>query len=216
LYNDAMGDTIIPAVSVDYNRTSNPRSKTDLGNTEAVSIVPDGESNIRIGITMSFSGAFRGATFSTNISAQNPGLFAEVEAHEKGHGDQIMDAANIPVTVTADVGGNVKTYTGSGDKVIASALGDFSETIMSNPTGEVSTGKFKSDFARTIGQTATDFKNQIISSVVGQMNTNITNAENNPNKESDANNRASIKLGVANTPYNNNITSIIFNGLIIQ
>ena len=113
---------------------------------------------------------------------------------EEGQRDQISDAANASVSVTITVNGQPQTFTGTADKVIVDASAAF------NGSTEAA--------GMTTAQKQTFVNGSIAMPSLTQMDTNITNAGNNPNKEADANSRAAAKLGASTIKYNNGSTPV--------
>lgn len=68
----------------------------------------------------------------------------------------------------------------------------------------------------TTAQKQTFVNGSIAMPSLTQMSTNITNAENNPNKEADANSRAAAELGASTIKYNNGTTPVKYNGQTLQ
>jgi hypothetical protein len=197
------GDSIKSNVTQSYTKTATPTKMSDLGETEAtssgVTSATNNNVNVTVDVSQTFSAAFNGTTPQTNIEQQNPGLQREVKAHEDGHRDQIMEAANLPVSVTVNIDGHPVTFTGTADKVILDAAKSF---LSSSGAATMNTGD------RTAFVTS-----NITNAALGAMNNNISNVNNNPNKESNANSRAASTLGASTIKYNNGSTPVTFNGV---
>lgn len=201
LYNDPLGDTIKPNVTYDYSKTANPIRKSDLGNTTNIGIESGATTtnvNIVVDITISLSGAFIGTTPSTNIETKNPGLEREVKAHKEGHKDQLIDAANLPVTINVTINGQSTPFTGLADKVIVDATAAFNKSVDASTMNSTDKGNF--------------INTNIGIPTLTAMGVNIDAAAKATNRETDANNRAATTLGAATIKYNNGSIPIIFNG----
>ena len=204
-FTDIQGDSIRERVKIDYSMTPNPTSKKDLGNTTDTFIgysnLSETNINITVKIEISLSGAFKGSTSSTNIETQNPGLEREVTAHEKGHKEQIMDAAKSNVTIPVQIDGTIQSFSGPPDKVIVDANNAFNKST--NAAGM--TDADKSTFSNV----------NIIKSTLNAMGTNINAATvKTPALENDANNRAATALGPG-VQYNNGQKPVVFNGVTL-
>jgi RHS repeat-associated protein len=201
-YNDPLGDSILPNVSYDYSRTATPTKKSDLGNTtdtyNGITSASTTNVNITVDISISLSAAFKGTTPATNIETQNPGLEREVKAHEEGHKDQLMAAANAPVTISVKIDGKTVKFTGTADKVIVDATAAFNKSTGAAGMSNAEKGSF--------------INNNIGTPALTAMGKNIDAAANAANRETDANNRAAATLGASTIKYNNGTTPIIFNG----
>ena len=154
--------------------------------------------NITVDISISLSAAFKGATPSTNIELQNPGLEREVKAHEEGHKDQLMDGANLPVTINVDIDDKSTPFTGTADKVIVDATAAFNSSIGASGMSNTDKGNF--------------INNSIATPALNAMSKNIDAAAKTANREADANNRAATTLGASTIKYNNGAKTIKFNG----
>jgi RHS repeat-associated protein len=200
---DPLGDTIKPVISYDYHGTESPIKQGDLGNTNSTKVgVEKGSTetntNIKINIETSLSAAFV-AQDGKNIEVQNPGLEKEVVAHEDGHQDQIMEAANLPVSLSVNIGGNNVSFSGAGDQVITNATNAFYNSAQAATMSP----------DQQLGFVVNSIRIPTLEMIQG----NIDKAFNNPDREPDAGRRGLEKLG-GNSFYNSN--PIIFNGIILK
>ncbi|MBW8687908.1 DUF6443 domain-containing protein [Chitinophaga rhizophila] len=199
-FNDPLGDSIIPNVTYDYSKTANPVALSDLGSTTLTSIDVTSASSTNIDISLSFtislSAAFKGQTLETNIEKQNLGLEREVNAHEEGHKDQLLEAAITPVTISVNIDGISTSFTGQADQVIVNATATFTS---SNAAAGMNADQRRDFVDNNIGVPA-----------LNAMNSNIIAAENAANKESDANVRAARTLGASTIKYSNGNTRVIY------
>ena len=206
-FNDPLGDSILPNVSYDYTRTAAPTKQSDLGNTTdtyiGITSATTTNVNITVDISISLSSAFKGATPATNIETQNPGLQREVTAHEEGHKDQIMDAANKSITISLKIDGKNTKFSGTADQVIVNATSAFNKSAGAAGMSNEEKGNF--------------VNNNIGTPALNKMSKNIDKAmKASKALETDANNRAAATLGASTIKYNNGSTPIIFNGVRIQ
>jgi RHS repeat-associated protein len=197
-------DSIIPSVNKNHNGTANPTSRSDLGNTTNTGIgitnVTNDDIEITIDIEIEFSSAFLGLN---NIDLQNPGLFREVDAHEDGHLEQIMEAANLPIDISVEIDGVKRNFNGTADNVILNASNQFS-------TSEAAKNM-------TLSQRQEFVTNNISLPALNEVARNIDRmTQPSPALERDANDRASRKLGPGTIRYNNGNTPIRFNGRVLN
>jgi RHS repeat-associated protein len=204
--SDVLGDTILPNVSYDYSKTANPIKKSDLGNTSDTNIgiatSTSTGSTITIDIAISLSAAFKGTTSSANIETQNPGLEREVKAHEEGHKDQLMDAANAPVSLYVGIDGEIVSFSGRADKVIDNASSAFINSTQASYL--------------TNAEKTTFINDNISIPATSAMIKNIDAVYTNPNRETNANDRAAANLGASTILYNNGSKPILFNGIKLK
>jgi len=206
-YNDPLGDSILPNVTYDYAGTATPKKQSDLGNTTdtyiGITSATTTKINITVDISISLSSSFKGATPGTNIEKQNPGLEREVKAHEEGHKDQIMDAANKPITISLKIDGKKTSFTGTADQVMVNAT-----TAFSKSAGAA---------GMSIEDKSSFINNKIGSPALAGMSKNIDKAmKSNKALETDANNRAAATLGASTMKYNSGINPVMFNGIQLK
>ncbi len=210
--NGSMGvgeddDIIKPNVNKNHNGTANPTSKSDLGKTSdtgiRISNVTNSDVEITIDIETEFSAAFIGPN---NIEQQNPGLFREVDGHEKGHAEQIMDAANFPIDISVEIDDIKTNFTGTADNVILNASIQFSSSEAAKNM--------------TLSQRQEFVTNNISTPALKAVGRNIDRAiprnHHNPLLEQNANNRAARRLGPRTIKYNNGNRQIEYNGRILN
>jgi len=205
-HNDPLGDSIKPIIFYDYQKEANPTVQSDLGETIPVnSVVESGATsdnvNVDVNITISYSGAFDNGNPGENIDSQNPGLFREVKAHEDGHKDKVMEAANLPVSISVTIDGKSTSFSGTADNVILNASKAFNNSSDAKGMSTDDQKKF--------------IQTNITLTTLALMNQNISNVYNDPNKENDANQRAAAKLGSSTIKYGNGSTPIVYNGITL-
>ena len=200
-------DTIIPNVNKNHNGTANPTSRSDLGKTSdtgiRISNVTNSDVEITIDIEIEFSAAFIGPN---NIEQQNPGLFREVDGHEEGHAEQIMEAANFPIDISVEIDGIKTNFTGTADNVILNASSQFSSSEAAKNM--------------TLSQRQEFVNNNISTPALEAVGRNIDRAiprdHHNPLLEQNANDRAARRLGPNSIQYNNGNRQIRYNGRILN
>lgn len=154
-------------------------------------------------MSIDYSAAFQGQTSQTNIESQNPGLFREVKAHEESHKDQILDAALKPISINVDIDGKSTTFSGSADDVILQAMTAFNGSNTAKEQKEAQNSAF--------------LRNSIVIPALTEVGNNINNSVyNNPNVETDAISRTTIKLGASTIKYSNGSTPVVFNGKVLR
>jgi hypothetical protein len=159
--------------------------------------------NISINVSIDYSAAFQGQTPQTNVESQNSGLFREVKAHEESHEDQILDAALKPISINVNIDGTSTPFSGSADDVILQARTAFNASNTAQGQKETQNSAF--------------FRNSILVPALTEVGNNITNSVyNNPNVETDAISRMTIKLGASTIKYSNGGTPVTFNGKILK
>ena len=202
-YIDVKGDSIKERIKIDFSMTPNPTRLRDLGETSAseynITSVTSTNANIEIDVLISLSPTFNG---SNNIENQNPGLKREVVAHEEGHKDQVMDAARSPITLNLKLDGQKTSFTGPPDKVLIDAQKAFVTSKDATKMNKTEKQKFGID--------------KIAKPVLNKMAKNIQNVSKDPNKETDANNRAATVLGPSTIQYNNGKVPVVYNGTTLK
>ncbi len=155
---------------------------------------------------ISLNVAFDGKTYSTNIEKQNPGLQAEVESHEHGHEEQILEAASLPINLQVTIDGNIKTYPYRPDNAMKAAIRDFYVSTMYRSMTPADQQLF--------------IQNNIANPGISQMLSNVNKIQSIPHQdvEDDANIRV-LKQAQSNgqsMPYTTKQQSINFNGQTIK
>ncbi len=205
-YIDVKGDSIRLSLTIDYSMTANPNGLSDLGVTNYsngnLTGVSNSNVNIDIPVDIHLSASFKGTSSSTNIETQNPGLEREVVAHEKSHKDQIMDAAKSPISINVTLDGKSQSYTGPPDKVILDAAKAFVGSTDASKMNKADKQNFTT--------------NNIVNPALNEMGNNMSKVATDPNKETDANNRAASALGSSTIKYNNGKTPVVYNGKTLK
>jgi len=135
----------------------------------------------------------------TPFEKENPGISAETRAHERGHQDQIFDAAKKEVTITD----GKKRYTGTGDVVFTKLTEDKIKALQKKTQDKINNGDFKSqkevdNYMKNEQQKIINDVNKKVGAKVAENIKNAmdqsTQAKHDAN-ENDANTRGAKKMG---------------------
>lgn len=114
---DIQGDSIKPNIVVVYSKEMNPRKSQkghDFGITKLKGATPSFNSTTKnVDLTVEIQITYSSILEEENFNKDNPGFKNEVEQHETGHKDQILEAFSTEITLEYEN----KTYKGSIDKI---------------------------------------------------------------------------------------------------
>jgi hypothetical protein len=143
------------------------------------------------------------------MEKENPGLYREVEAHERGHAEQMLEAAKRDVSISVNLGGKDEPFSGRADVVLGKVINRWAEVTQKEynekrASGEIKKGKKAKDefYADARKKFHSEVWSDAIDQVTAGMQKNI-DVENQKHNEQDANRRAAEKLGEDNIQYNN-------------
>lgn len=223
LYVDVDGRDIIATIMKNGFTLPEPRSVGDLGVTGYLKRSMSAQYNnttkeydLRFAIGSNFTKAF-GDGKSGPLEQQNPGLFAQTEAHEQGHQDQYMEAAKLEITV--NIGG--KDYTGRADQVLTSYKTDYDNTTkevidQKKKSGDIKTSKDEKQFLKNRNKEFAKSEGVAINSVVTAVQEKLDDLDKSLSKDAelDANNRGQIKQGIPPKYHEKNLP--VYNGTILR
>lgn len=227
IHKEVDGRDFILVINTNFSGTSNPKTVHDFGNTSVSNSNPlavsyntkSQEFDIKLNVNIQFSGAFS-PKGTGPLEQQNPGLYREVNAHERGHADQNFEAAIKDVSIKITIGGKEQTFKGRGDKVLikvfntwkAGAEADLKTKI---DNGEITTQEKVSEYWKAAGELfRTGTLQEAVNKVGEGIVKNIVNGMKG-DKETDANNRATNKLGAGTIQYINGKKQMKYNGKVL-
>jgi len=214
---DVDGREFILSIVVNYQGPV-PTTVHDLGSTSLkrgdIHIAFNDKTNeydITLNVQISYSQAFQG---ENNIEDENPGLFKEIDAHERGHADQLFEAAQKDITIKFMNGDKEVTYTGKADEVFTQLVTEYGDQLSKEYTIKVMTGQMtKEDAAAEMNSRLTTVLKDAALQTSKQISTNISDMNNDiPAVEADANNRATKKLGEKDIKYLNRNQKTYYKG----
>ena len=217
-YIDPDGKEIKPAIVKSYTGPNNPKSVDQIANTvyTGISTVRNketGKIDVNINISAIYTPLMQGGNKS-RLEKENPGLIKEVNAHEEGHQDQIMKAANSEISVNLIINGKSKTYTGKVDDVITQGTKDFENDSRALFGKKLAGGEIKSqDDVKAFTAERDKAYDQFVNNAGDAVGDNIKKMypPGTDAPEEDANRSAQKKLN-GNVPYLSEEKKIKVNG----
>jgi RHS repeat-associated protein len=227
IFKDVDGRDFVLVVNTNFSGSSNVATVHDFAKTGIDKGGPLGvsyntktnEVDIKLNVNIQFTSAFS-PNGTGPLEKQNPGLYREVNAHERGHADQFFEAAKQDVSIKITIGGKEQTFKGRGDKVLTKVFNEWQKGAQADfnnkiKNGEITTNEQAEDYWKTASD---QFQKGTWQDAVGEVakgiEKNIVNGMNG-NKETDANKRAAKKLGENTIQYNNGKKQIIYNGKVL-
>lgn len=108
---------------------------------------------IKTTVNITFTSAFS-PNGTGPLEKQNPGLYREVNEHERGHADQFFEAAKGDVSVKIKIGGKDFAFEGRGDKVLTNVFKEWQKGTQKDfnkrvKNGEITTKEQAEDYWKT-------------------------------------------------------------------